>query len=119
MLGLDLLARGWSIVYADDIVTHHYPSSTGRDVRARLVALARNRLWLGCLRLPWRTAWDDACRTLHEAARHHVLAPALLRALPGLPWALRHRHVVPQAVAAAYRAVHLPHGGATPLPPHR
>lgn len=115
LLGLDLLSAGWSIVYADDIVTHHHPSQRGRDIRDRHIALACNRLWVGWLRLPWRTAWADARCVIGRAARDHVLAPALMQALPGLPWALMHRRVVSQAVDAAYRAVHLVRPPATRL----
>jgi GT2 family glycosyltransferase len=118
LLGLDLLSAGWSIVYADDIVSHHHPSPLGRDLRGRHIALARNRLWLGCLRLPWRTAWADARAVIERAAHDHVLVPALVQALQGLPWALTHRRVVPQAVEASYRAVNLPQAASPSSSPH-
>ncbi|UUX95067.1 glycosyltransferase family 2 protein [Aquabacterium sp. J223] len=116
LLGLDLLAAGGAIVYADDIVTHHHPSASGRDPRGRHLAVARNRLWLGWLRLPWAMALADARLALGEAARQGVLMPALARALAGLPWALARRRVVPAAAQAAYRAVHRPPRGALAAP---
>ena len=45
LLGMDLLAAGWHIVYAREVVTHHHPS-LARDRHARRVMLARNRIWL-------------------------------------------------------------------------
>lgn len=119
LIGLDLLEAGWKIVYAGGVITHHHPSPRQRNTRGRHIALGRNRLWLGWLRLPWRTAWVDARHTLLQAARHHVLTPVLLQALAGLPWALARRQVVSPEVHAAYCAVHLPGREPPPRPPQR
>jgi GT2 family glycosyltransferase len=116
LLALDLMAAGGAIVYADDIVTHHHPSPRGRDPRGRHLAVARNRLWLGWLRLPWPMALADARLALGEAARRRVLLPALAQALAGLPWALSRRRVAPPSVCEAYRAVHLSRHGAPAAP---
>lgn len=101
LLGLDLASRGWHMVYANDVVTHHYPSPA-RDPTARRIVQARNRLWIACMRLPWRSAWRDALRTLREVSGWGLLVPALRQTLRGLPWALRRRHVVAPRVHEMY-----------------
>jgi GT2 family glycosyltransferase len=107
LLGLDLAARGWRMVYAPDVVTHHAPSATGRIPRARTIAQARNRLWIAWMRLPASTAWRETGRWLRHAADSGVLGAVLRQAMGGLPWALSRRRVVPQRVDAMYRAVYL------------
>lgn len=101
LLGMDLAVRGWRMVYADEVVTHHHPSPS-RDPTARRIAQVRNRLWIACMRLPWRSAWREARRTLQEASGWGLAAPALRQTLSGLPWALRHRRVLPPAVHEMY-----------------
>jgi len=85
LLSLDLLARGWQIVYCAEIVTHHHPSSA-RDPVARSALLARNRLWIAWLRLAAGPAWRETRAVLREAARPRVAGRALGAALSGLPW---------------------------------
>lgn len=93
LLALDLAARGWAIVYDEDVRAHHHPSPMReRASRARL--LARNELWIAWLRRPLAVA----------LARARRAAPAVLaRALPGLPWVLRRRRVLPAEVEAMCR----------------
>lgn len=109
LLALEMGARGWAIVYADEVVTHHHPSAV-RDAGARRWLLARNRLWLAWLRLPWPLALRDTRAVLQDARRAGVAWVALRAALAGLPWVLAHRRPVPAAVAEDWRRVH--HGGA-------
>jgi GT2 family glycosyltransferase len=108
LMGLDLAAHGWRMVYADDVVTHHHPSPA-RDPTVRRITVMRNRLWIACMRLPWRTAWREAKRILCEACEAGLEAPALLQALGqalrGLPWALQCRRVLPPAVQEMYLRV--------------
>jgi GT2 family glycosyltransferase len=104
LMGLDLAARGWRMVYAHEVVTHHHPSAT-RDPAARRVALARNRLWIAWMRLPWRFAWRTTLAIARDARRAGCLTPALRAALPGLPWALRQRSVLPRHVHEMVRRV--------------
>ncbi|HEX7384106.1 MAG TPA: glycosyltransferase [Burkholderiaceae bacterium] len=103
LLGLDLAARGWRIVYADAVVAHHHPSPA-RDARARALLHARNRLWIAGLRLRPAAAWRESVDALRAA--HGVRAPALLAALGGLRWVLAERRPVPRQVEAMYRRVH-------------
>ena len=107
LLGLDFAARGWRMVYAPDVVTHHAPSAAGRIPRARTIALARNRLWIAWMRLPASTARRETSRWLRHAADQDVRSAVLRQALAGLPWALSRRRVVPLRVDAMYRAVYL------------
>ena len=101
LLGLDLAARGWRIVYADAVVTHHHPSPS-RDPKARHIALARNRMWIACMRLPWRSAWRETRHVVGEASGWGLLMPALSQTLRGLPWALSRRRVLPASVHEMY-----------------
>jgi GT2 family glycosyltransferase len=104
LMSLDLAARGWRMVYARDVVTHHLPSPS-RDVKARRIAVARNRLWIACLRLPWADVRREAMVLLKDARRQDVLMPVLWRVLLGLPWVLARRRVVPAHVSAMHRTV--------------
>jgi GT2 family glycosyltransferase len=105
LMGMDLWVRGWRIVYLNEVVTHHHPSAA-RDPTARRITQARNTLWIAWMRLPLASAWGATLRTLRDAAGFGLLRPALRQALPGLPWALRRRHVVPRRVHEMYRRVY-------------
>ena len=102
LMSLDLASQGWLIVYADSVTTHHRPSRL-RDTRGRRLCLARNRVWVACLRLPLREAWHVATQALREAHAQGLLAPVLLAALRGLPWALAARRVVAEPVSRLWR----------------
>jgi hypothetical protein len=67
--------------------------------------VARNRVWIAWLRLPLRDALVASWRALRDVAARGLLARTLAATVRGLPWALRHRHVVPRRVAAMVRAV--------------
>jgi GT2 family glycosyltransferase len=97
LLGLDLLARGWRIAYAPEVVSHHHPSPL-RDAGGRRVLLARNTAWIALLRLPWPSARHEL-RQVWRLARAGGYAAELLRCvLAGLPWVLRERRVLPAEV---------------------
>lgn len=104
LMALDFSARGWRIVYASDVVTHHHPSAS-RNVRARRIMQARNKVWIAWMRLPVRSALRESMRELSDAGRFGVLGSALRQALLGLPWALRHRRVLPASVYQMVRRV--------------
>ncbi len=112
LLALDLAARGWRLVYVDDVVTHHHPSRM-RDPHARSVVALRNRLWLPWLRLPMRVAWRETRNVLREARRAGLTGAAVARALAGAPWVVRHRRVVPPPVVAMFTRVF--HGAEAPV----
>jgi GT2 family glycosyltransferase len=104
LLALDLLAAGWQLVYAPELVAHHHPSSL-RDAPRRRSLLARNAVWTACMRYPARDALHRIGAELRDAARCGGLWPLLCESIVGLPWALRERRVVPRFVAAQMRKV--------------
>ncbi|MGE5450684.1 MAG: glycosyltransferase family 2 protein [Acidobacteriota bacterium] len=104
LMSLDLAAQGWHMVYAPDVVVHHFPSPC-RDRRARQKVLARNRLWIAALRLPLHDLKREVLAILREAGQAGHLVPVVLETLRGLPWAYQHRKVVPDAVCQMHRTV--------------
>ncbi|HZO93745.1 MAG TPA: glycosyltransferase [Candidatus Baltobacteraceae bacterium] len=109
LLAVDLLERGWELIYADELVLHHAPSPVARatDVRRRLVM--RNRLWTMWLRRSpravRRATFALACDALHDP----VARAALAGALRGLPWIVRERRAVrPQVERMMERLIELP-----------
>jgi GT2 family glycosyltransferase len=114
LLALDLLAAGWSLVYAPGLVVHHHPSSL-RDAAGRRHLLARNAIWVACMRYPARDAWQRAWQQLRKGSRESALWPLLRDTCAGLPWALRQRRVVPAFVGEQMRRVRAAAGGLAPL----
>ena len=107
LLALDLLARGWEMVYVDDLVVHHDPYAAGRVPERRRRLVLRNRLWTAWLRRSARGAWRATLRLLREGTRDPVALAALKDAVTGLPWVLRERRPVDRRVEAQLDA--LPH----------
>jgi GT2 family glycosyltransferase len=105
LLGLDLAARGWQMMYAADVVAHHHPSSR-RSSRQRQALLLGNRIRIAWLRLSAPTAWQESVAALREARALSLTPPVLRRLLRGLPWMLARRRVVPRPVERMYRTVH-------------
>ncbi len=97
LLSLDLMAAGWQLAYAPQLVVHHYPSSR-RDVGTRRRLLLRNALWCAWLRRPLAAALRETVRRLWAAARGPGLVRTLGDSLCGLPWVLKQRRVVPAHV---------------------
>jgi GT2 family glycosyltransferase len=105
LLGLDLAARGWQMMYAADVVAHHHPSSR-RSSRQRQALLLGNRIRIAWLRLSAPAAWQESVAALREARALSLTPPVLRRLLRGLPWMLARRRVVPRPVERMYRTVH-------------
>jgi N-acetylglucosaminyl-diphospho-decaprenol L-rhamnosyltransferase len=104
LLAIDLARAGWSLAYIEDLIVHHYPSPQ-RDAQARLRLLARNALWIAWLRRPLGCALRATARAVQRSRRDRVARAALAEALPGLPWVLRHRRVVPAALEQQLRLI--------------
>ncbi|HEX2530806.1 MAG TPA: glycosyltransferase family 2 protein, partial [Burkholderiaceae bacterium] len=104
LLAFDLATRGWLLVYAPQLIAHHYPSPQ-RDPVYRRKLLARNAIWVAWMRLPWRSAWKQTLRALYAARRRNILLTTAVDVLRGLPWALKNRHVIPLEVASMYRQI--------------
>ncbi|WP_447987350.1 glycosyltransferase family 2 protein [Nitrospira sp. Nam74] len=100
LVAVDLASAGWYTVYMPEVLIHHYPSSK-RDAPARRRLLLRNALWFTWLRRPLAKALRHTGRVLYSSLQHPQDAVALLHALAGLPWILRHRRCLPHAVEAA------------------
>ena len=90
LLAIDLVDRGWTLVYAEDIVAYHHPSSR-RDPDARSKILVRNDLWIIWLRRPVLTAARRTWRCARQALRDSRIAGGLAAAAWGLPWIIRER----------------------------
>ena len=102
LLTLDLVDAGWHVIYAPQLVAHHYPSPQ-RDRRDRHRVVARNAIWVAWLRLPWRTAMRVSARMLRYALAHRVLLGTLRSALQETAWVLRSRRVVSERVHGWYK----------------
>lgn len=97
LMTLDLVSRGWSVVYAPQLRVHHLPSRQ-RNSEARRRLLARNALWVAWLRRPAPAALRRTLQALRAAMADRTLAAGCLDALRELPWVLRNRRVVPPHV---------------------
>lgn len=107
LMALDLATLGWHMVYAADVVTHHYPSPTGRDPAGRRIVTLRNRVWIAWMRFPWSRAARETAAVLREARAMGLTGPSLQQALAGMPWALARRRVVPRRVESMRARVFL------------
>lgn len=97
LIALDVLASGLAIVYADELVVHHHPS-TLRDSARRRRLLARNAAWIAWLRLPMPEAWRTTLRALDLMRREGTLLRDAAAMFAALPWALARRRVIPPRV---------------------
>jgi N-acetylglucosaminyl-diphospho-decaprenol L-rhamnosyltransferase len=104
LLAVDLAARGWELVYRDDVVAHHHPSQI-RDRRRRAELRARNQLWFAWLRRHHPTALRISRAALLAAARQPAARAGLLHAVSGARWALANRRPVPAWLEADLRAL--------------
>lgn len=94
-LALDLAAYGWDLVYVDELVAHHHPSSTRPPDVSRRAASTRSALLTTLMRRPWPVVgahWRAAL--LGDRASRLGLARATL----ALPRALPRRRVLPDGV---------------------
>jgi N-acetylglucosaminyl-diphospho-decaprenol L-rhamnosyltransferase len=104
LLAIDLARAGWALAYVDCLIVHHYPSPQ-RDIQARVRLLERNALWVAWLRRPPHRALTMTARLARRSLHGRAARAAFQAALPGLPWALRHRQVVPAALERQLRLI--------------
>ncbi|MDB5727116.1 MAG: hypothetical protein JWQ00_321 [Noviherbaspirillum sp.] len=102
LLSVDLLAQGWSIVYAPELTVHHHPSPHRDNLRRRQIVL-RNAIWVAWLRLPFASALRQTWRACRASRNGRVAAAALVEALGQAPWVWRERSVMPPDVLRLYR----------------
>jgi GT2 family glycosyltransferase len=107
LLSLDLVSLGWSIVYADTVVTVHRPSPL-RERKRRSWLLARNAIWTAWLRLPPDCAWRETLAQLARSVRQGNLLRVMVETLWGTPWLWSRRRVIPAGVARMWRQLHGP-----------
>ncbi len=94
-LTLDLVTAGWRLVYRDDIVVHHHPSSGRSSAHRRQRLVSRNHVLTAVMRRPWRVV---AQRTVTGLGGGSAAALGVMAAVPRLPAAFARRSVVPSYV---------------------
>lgn len=109
LLAADLAAAGWELVYVDEITAHHHPSRI-RDAVERRRAGIRNALWFTWMRRPLSTVVRHTLTILAAALKDTDARTGLVEALRGLPWAIRHRRVLPRHVEEDLRELDKVHG---------
>lgn len=97
LLATDLATAGWWLVFGEGLTVHHAPSAS-RDTTRRRVHGLRNTLWFCWLRRPWRAALRRSWHLARTVPRDTASLRAFGLAAAGLPWVLRERRVVPDAV---------------------
>lgn len=97
LLGADLMALGWQLCFAEDVVVHHAPSRL-RDAHLRRRHGIRNTLWFTWLRRPLPVAVRRTAGLLRTLPRDRVTAGALTEAAAGLAWVARERRTLPRDV---------------------
>ncbi|WP_182347466.1 glycosyltransferase family 2 protein [Tomitella gaofuii] len=102
LLAVDLAEHGWWMCWAEDVIIHHAPSA-GRDATRRRQLGIRNALWTLWLRRPASSAVRRGLRIIGSAPRDAATARAVLEALRGAGWVVRHRAVVSDRVEAGLR----------------
>ncbi len=110
---LDMLSKGWQLVYVDDIVAHHHPSPV-RNVARRQRHQIRNALWSVWLRHPAQSALLSSWRIAASALSDGSGRLGLLDALSGLSWIWQARcpvaPAIDQQVQLAESAFYAEHG---------
>lgn len=106
LVALDLLARGWQLAYAPMLTLRHAPSPL-RDARRRRQLLARNALWVACMRLPPTAIGRRTWAALATWYQHGCAIDDGWDMLRGLVWAIRHRRVVSPRVWTLLETVRL------------
>ncbi|MGE3908914.1 MAG: glycosyltransferase family 2 protein [Chloroflexota bacterium] len=105
LLTLDLLSASWELSYVADVVVHHHPSDVSRDTTRRRVTLMRNHLWVAWMRYPLPWTVTATVRALWLARTEPSARAGVAEALRALPWAFKHRRVVPRDVQRRLRQV--------------
>ena len=105
LLALDLHARGWEMIYVDDLVLDHHPATTGRVPERRRRLVMRNRLWTAWLRRSRRDVLRETIILLRKARTDASARAALREAVFGLAWVLRERRPIDRRVEAMLDAV--------------
>jgi GT2 family glycosyltransferase len=114
-MAAELACQGWQLRYVPEILVHHWPSAQ-RDAARRRWHEVRNAIWFAWRRRPFRTAMTETIRSA-GSAEATVAARALLAALIGMPWVLRERRTLPEAVELGFRRLEARRGVETAAGP--
>jgi GT2 family glycosyltransferase len=99
-LALDLAAAGWAMAYVDAVTVHHHPSVRRHAPGRRQAGIWRSRVLTAVM----RHHGPELLAVLWSAVRSgRPGREGLLRALPDVPAALRHRRPIPPGVRADLR----------------
>ncbi|WP_213767774.1 glycosyltransferase family 2 protein [Caballeronia sp. dw_19] len=104
LASLDVLACGFAIVYAEELIVHHHPSPL-RDSALRRRLLARNAAWVAWMRLSWGEGWRATRAAVHVMRREGSFFRDALALFAALPWALTRRRAIPLEVEQMREAV--------------
>jgi GT2 family glycosyltransferase len=108
LLAADLAARGWWLCYVPELLVRHYPSPI-RDGAGRRWHLTRNALWFAWLRRPLVSAVRRTVRLARSGRWDRTKLRGFSAAVAGLPWVLRRRRVLPDAVERGLRILENTH----------
>lgn len=97
MFSADLLAAGWSLAYAEDMVSHHFPSPA-RNPDQRIQLLTRDTFWYYWLRRPLYYALRHTLHIYQRSRENRHVRQGYREALRAMPRLLGKRRVVPPAV---------------------
>jgi GT2 family glycosyltransferase len=103
LLAYDLAARGWGLVYVDDVIAHHQPGSATRDPTWRRTRQGRNHVLVGLMRRPARVAARRVASLCRSALSDAAARRAIVEVAQRLPVALRRRSQPVQRVEAQLR----------------
>jgi GT2 family glycosyltransferase len=99
-LALDLASADWGMAYVDSVTVHHHPSPQRHGSGRRQAAIWRSRLLTAVM----RAHVPDLAALLGDAVRAgRPGIEGLVRAVPDLPAALRHRRPIPAHVRTGLR----------------
>lgn len=116
LVSLDLLDRGYAIVYCDALTVTHHPSPV-RNAGLRRRLLARNAALVAWLRLPLAEAVAASGRALAVFANEGAFMQDVGSLAAGLAWALPRRRVVGACVLSMRNEVReAERAAATPVP---
>jgi GT2 family glycosyltransferase len=104
LVSLDVLERGYAIVYCDALTVAHHPSPV-RNAGLRRRMLARNAALVAWLRLPLAEALAASGRALRVFAKEGGLLHDVGALAAGVVWALPRRRVVGACVLSMRNAV--------------
>jgi GT2 family glycosyltransferase len=108
LMALDLVAAGWQLVFAEDVVAWHDPDGPDRPTPQRWALQTRNDVLVDWLRRPLPVALAATARLASRAVSDQAARAALAAVLRRLPTALRRRRPVPAEVERRFATAQQP-----------